>query len=395
MRITEKFEYMNKIANNVNGINQDQFAHFFNELKPPESASKSDLWLLSGEGRSECSLVIPTNETGKSVNRIRVRNVNDVGLPGSTVYEAAPELERDYNNIKVVVASGSGESSGPLTTVRETTKYLKDKKSDRWKIFLTTSQPKSKIAKIVKENDGMILEIKGAKKNSKEFLKTGIMRDQFELANFFVYQTIGQMIYEKAEPDRFTKIVEERFPAIGEMIDEHIKTGFYETLMDNLEKHCNVFCGGKDGGYFTSKMNTIRLRHIKNLMGDEVFLIGEPSVKKPLPGDPLLITSFSGGKEDVYLGGTKEEDAYVFNLAKKYQDKKAIIYAFVGNENSPLGKKADHTALLKMDVKRGEPNPFYLYAAYVQSPLPGVLAKRLSDLGYPISHEIVEWYHSL
>jgi len=395
MKITENFEYMNKIANNVKAINQNQFARFFNELKPPEDASKPDLWLYSGEGRTECSLAITLNETGKSVNRIRVRDVNDVGLPGSTVYEAAPELERDYNNIKVILASGSGESTGPLTTVRETAKYLEDKKNDRWKIFLSTSRPKSKIAKIVKENDGIILEIKGAKKKSKEFLKTGIMRDQFELANLFVFQGVGQMVYERAEPDRFPEIVKERFTTIGKMIDEHIKTGSYETLMDNLERHCNVFCGGKDGGYYTSKMNAIRLRHIKNLMGDEVFLIKEPSVKKPLPGDPLIITSFSGGKEGVYPGGTKEEDAYVFKLAQKYQGKKAIVYAFVGNENSPLGREADHTALLKMDVKHEKPNPFYLYAAFVQSPLPGVLAKRLSYLGYPVSPEIVEWYHSL
>lgn len=165
--------------------------------------------------------------------------------------------------------------------------------------------------------------------------------------------------------------------------------------MDNLERHCNVFCGGKDGGYFTSKMKAIRLRHIKNLMGNEVFLIGEPSAKKPLPGDPLIIDSFSGGKEDVYLGGAKEEDSYVFKLAEKYKKKKTKIYAIVGNEDSPLKKISDHTALLKVDVKPEEPNPFYLYAAYLQSPIPGVLAQRLSNLGYPVSPEVVEWYHSL
>ena len=395
MEITKNFEYINKIANNVRGINQRCFQYFFDELKPPEKALKPDLWLLVADGRSECSLMTPGNEMAYSIDRIRVRNVKDVGMPGPTISTAAPELERDYNNINVVIASGGGESSGPLSIAKEIAEYKKNDKGGRWKIFLTTSKPNSSIAKVVKENDGIILKLRGARKKSKEFLKTGIMRDQFELGNCFLFHSIGEMIYENAEAERFPELVEERFPTIGEMIDEQVESGFYDILLDDLEKHCNAFCGGKGGGYFVSKMNAIRINHVKRLTGDYAFLIEDTNVPKPIPGDPLIITSNSGGRDDVYVGGAKKEAAFVVKLAEKYKKKKARIHSVLGSENSPVEKLSDNAALLKNEHKPGAPNPFYLHATYVQSPLPGMLAKRLSDLGYSVTSEILEWWHSL
>jgi len=371
-------EYINRIRDNLLDVKMESWLPLYEDLR------SADCIVCGGSGRSLHSLNIAMSQMATMKDFKVVITPDDPGFPGKNMYDAAPKLEKKYERILLLINSGSGESEDPKALAEDLETYIKDTASQKFKIGLITSNLDSSIAKIV-QRQGHVINLIGRSKQrpSEEFAETGIMGDIFELGSLSLLQMMSEAISQNRSVKRVHELLEEEFPVLGRMIDDNLDSKAYDACVNLLERHGDVFLGGKGTANEVVKMTAIRLFHIKKFLGDDVYIARGVNTPRPRAGDLEILVSYSGETRPVVSWG---------NIFKGLG---GIIFSIIGNTGSLLEKISDYKIVLEEKVRVGQPRRFYMRAAYVLSPLPVKLAERLSEKGLKLPEYILDWYHSV
>jgi len=373
--------YVNKIQENILSIKRKELSPLYEELKA------ADCVICGGSGRSLYSLNAALSQIALSQvgwrNKV-VLTPDDPGFPGKNMYDAAADLERRYKKTLLLINSGSGYSDDPLVMAQDLSKYIEEKKTNRFSMGLFTSAIASPLGEIVAKY-GNVVELKGRGKSKPgtEYSETGMMGDIFELGTLELMNSMIEAIFRNLEVDDVFRLCVEEFEKIGDMIDANVNSDTYTALVDVLERRTNVFLGGKGTANEIAKMTGVRLFHIKSFLGDNVYITRGVNTPHPRAGDLEILLSYSGETRPVIIWA---------DAIKKFA---GTVFALTSNIDSTLAKKADLKIILPEEAKPSTPRRFYTRAAYVLSPIPVKLAERLGQRGLMLPEYIISWYHSV
>ncbi len=289
---------------------------------------------------------------------------DDPGFPGKSMYDAAADLARRYKKTLLLINSGSGYSDDPLVMAQDLAKYIEERKSNKFSMGLLTSTVESPLGEIVGKY-GHVVELKGRGKSKPgtEYSETGMMGDIFELGTLELLNSMIEAVFRNLEVDDVFKLCIEEFEKIGDMIDSNVNSETYTRLVDILEKRTNVFLGGKGTANEIAKMTGVRLFHIKNFLGDNVYITRGVNTPHPRAGDLEILLSYSGETRPVIIWA---------DVIKKFA---GTVFAITTSADSTLAKKADLKIILPEEAKPMTPRRFYTRAAYVLSPIPVKLGR--------------------
>jgi 6-phospho-3-hexuloisomerase len=309
---------------------------------------------------------------------------DDPGFPGKSIYDAASDLEKRFKKTLLLMNSGSGTSNDPLVMAQDLAMYISEKKTNRFRMGLITSNLESPLAEITRRHGNIVqIEGRGKAKPSSVYSETGIMGDIFELGTLELLNMTIEAIFRKLQSDDVFGLCEEEFETIGQLIDANVESETYGRIIDMLEKGTNIFLGGKGTANQVAMMTGIRLFHIKSFLGDNVFMARGVNTPRPRAGDLEILISFTGEMKPVLL------------WCDALQKFNGSVLAITADEDSSLAKKADLKIILPEQARLGIPRRFYTRAAYVLSPLPVKLAERLTERGLNLPEYILSWYHSI
>ncbi len=309
---------------------------------------------------------------------------DDPGFPGRDMYDAAHDLERRYKKIILLMNSGSGYSDDPIVMAQDLSRYIEEKKTNKFRMGLLTSNAESPLAQLTMKH-GNVVQIKGRGKMrpSDVYSDTGMMGDIFELGTLELLNIMIEAIFRNLEVDDVFKLCEEEFETIGDIIDANVESDTYSKLIDVLERRTNVYLGGRGTANEIAKMTGVRLFHIKTALGDNVFMTRGVNTPHPRAGDLEILLSYSGESKPVLIW---------CDVLKKFN---GTVLAITGHPSSTLAKNSDLQIILKEESKPYTPRRFYTRAAFVLSPLPVKLAERLALRGLKLPEYILSWYHSV
>ncbi|RLG38831.1 SIS domain-containing protein [Candidatus Alkanophaga liquidiphilum] len=367
MRVCKEEQYINTIFENVMCVRRDEFARFYEDI------AAADCLIPVGEGRSQCALYIGLGQIRKEV-----KTIDDIDFPGRNIEEAAPILEKEYDRIALVVNSGSGETSIPKRTVEQLIKYIEGTGSEKFTIDAIVSNTKSSIGRVNEKDFGTVIELKGREKapnSAEEFLKHGIMNDIYELGSMLLMQKTKEAINEGLDAQAVFRKMEEEMRVVGRLIDEYVTSEPHECLIEKMERRGHVIIGGLGPARKVARMTVIRLQHVKRAIGDEAYLAG-PLAPKPRAGDILISISWSG------------ETDPVLKWCEEFKAFGAYTYSIVG-------RRSTLSEMTESFMIRASPVEFYERAAFLLSPLPLKLVKRLYKRGFKLPEYVMSWYHSV
>jgi 6-phospho-3-hexuloisomerase len=374
--------YINRIRENLLDVRRKELSLLYESLK------SADCVVCGGSGRSLYSLNAAMSQIAISQTGWRNKVVltpDDPGFPGKNMYDAAAELERRYSRILLLMNSGSGVSGDPLVMAQDLSKYIEEKKgTSKLSMGLITSGVRSPLAEIVAKH-GHVVELRGRgrAKPSFDYSEVGIMGDIFELGSLLLLFMMTEAIFRNLEANDVIGLCEEEFAKLGPMVDSIVKSETYSRLVDALEKRTSVFLGGKGTASEIVKMAAIRLSHIKNTLGDNVYIARGVNTPPPRPGDVQILISFSG------------ETKPVISWCDIWKKMNGTVLSITSSGKSTLAEKSDLRIILEEEAMLGQPRRFYMRAAYVLSPLPVRLVERLGERGLRLPEYILNWHHSL
>ncbi len=373
--------YVNRVRDNVLSVNKKSLAPLFDDLKA------ADCVVCSGSGRSLYSLNAAMSQIALSQigwrNKV-VLTPDDPGFPGKNMYDAAADLDRRYKKVLLLINSGSGYSDDPLAMAQDLSRYIEEKKSNKFRMGLFTSALESPLADVTFKH-GSVVHIKGRGrlKPSLDYSEIGMMGDIFELGTLELMNLMVEAIYRNLDVDDVFSMCEDEFNTIGALIDANVNSETYTKLVDIMEKRTNVYLGGKGTANEIMKMTGVRLFHIKTFLGDNVFMTRGVNTPHPRAGDLEILMSFTGESKSVLLW---------CDVLKKFN---GTVLSITGRKDSTLANKSDLKIVLEEGSRNGAPRRFYTRAAYVLSPLPVRLAERLESRGLKLPEYILSWYHSV
>lgn len=385
--MSNDFGIYNRVFNSIlEATEKNSFEEAYKIVK------EADCIVGTSSGRSERTLDVTSGEYRRNSDKVYI-NSNDPGFPGDTFDKAAPELERYYKKLVGVFVSSGGETLSTNDSLKQLSSYLEKSKSNKWEILLLTQNTNSTAGKILKENNGIIVETKGSEnKDSKNYREYGMQRDWGEYSSLWTLQTLYQALVEGATHERVPEIIENKLPEFGGRIDKWEGSKTCESLMENLGRHSDVFAGGRRGGKEVSKFLIKRIDQVKGIVEDRGYLI-EGVSPDPREGDILILPSKSGGKIGFYSEELKRE-AYVVSWCKKAQEEMgAIVYAFVGTKNSPLEDLCGCNYTVIVDSATKGFSDTYAKIMTFQGILPIKLAERLDERGYDVSPKNLKKRH--
>lgn len=374
--------YINRIRENLLDVRRKELSLLYESLK------SADCVVCGGSGRSLYSLNAAMSQIAISQTGWRNKVVltpDDPGFPGKNMYDAAAELERRYSRTLLLMNSGSGVSGDPLVMAQDLSKYIEEKKgTSKLSMGLITSGVRSPLAEIVAKH-GHVVELRGRgrAKPSFDYSEVGIMGDIFELGSLLLLFMMTEAIFRNLEANDVIGLCEDEFAKLGPMVDSIVKSETYSRLVDALEKRTSVFLGGKGTASEIVKMTAIRLSHIKNTLGDNVYIARGVNTPPPRPGDVQILISFSGETKPVISW---------CDILKKMN---GTVLSITSTGKSTLAEKSDLRIILEEEAMLGQPRRFYMRAAYVLSPLPVRLVERLGQRGLRLPEYILNWHHSL
>jgi D-arabinose 5-phosphate isomerase GutQ len=374
--------YINRIRENLLDVRRKELSLLYESLK------SADCVVCGGSGRSLYSLNAAMSQIAISQTGWRNKVVltpDDPGFPGKNMYDAAAELERRYKRTLMLLNSGSGVSGDPLVMAQDLSKYIEEKKgASKLSMGLITSGVRSPLAEIVAKH-GHVVELRGRgrAKPSFDYSEVGIMGDIFELGSLLLLFMMTEAIFRNLEANDVIGLCEEEFAKLGPMVDSIVKSETYSRLVDALEKRTSVFLGGKGTASEIVKMTAIRLSHIKNTLGDTVYIARGVNTPPPRPGDVQILVSFSG------------ETKPVISWCDIWKKMNGTVLSITSSGKSTLAEKSDLRIILEEEAMQGQPRRFYMRAAYVLSPLPVRLVERLGERGLRLPEYILNWHHSL
>lgn len=373
--------YVNRVRDNILSVSKKSLTPLFDDLKA------ADCVVCSGSGRSLYSLNAAMSQI--ALSQIGWRNKviltpDDPGFPGKNMYDAAADLDRRYKKVLLLINSGSGYSDDPLAMAQDLSRYIEEKKSNKFRMGLFTSALESPLANVAAKH-GNVVQIKGRGrlKPSLDYSEIGMMGDIFELGTLELMNLMIEAIYRNLEVDDVFSMCEDEFNTIGALIDANVNSETYTKLVDIMEKRTNVYLGGKGTANEIMKMTGVRLFHIKTFLGDNVFMTRGVNTPHPRAGDLEILMSYTGESKSVLLW---------CDVLKKFN---GTVLSITGKKESTLANKSDLKIILEEGSRNGAPRRFYTRAAYVLSPLPVRLAERLESRGLKLPEYILSWYHSV
>jgi 6-phospho-3-hexuloisomerase len=374
--------FANKIRDNILSISKSSLEPLYEDLK------EADCIICSGSGRSLYSLnaamsLMALNEAAEWGNKA-VYTPDDPGFPGRNMHNAAPIFEKRYKKTLLLMNSGSGQSKDPLIMAQDLSRYIEEKKTDRFSMGLLTSNLESPLAEMARKYGSIVkIEGRGSATPSSIFSDTGMMGDIFELGTLELLNMMIEAISKNLPAQDVFKLCEEEFEIIGDLIDANVNSQTYCQLVDMLEKGTNVFLGGKGTAKEIAMMTAVRLFHIKSFLGDNVYMARGVNTPRPRAGDVEILISYSGEAKPVL---------FWCDALKKFN---GSVLAITGTKDSTLARKSDLQIIISEESNLGVPKRFYTRAAYVLSPLAVKLAERLAERGLNLPEYIISWYHSI
>jgi D-arabinose 5-phosphate isomerase GutQ len=375
-------KYVLTIFDNIRAVNPKEIESLYYGL------SSVRVIVPSGEGRSKGALSIACSEIAKMNKGKIILDRSDIGFPGRDLYEAAPAIRNKYGPMSLLINSGSGKALIPLIDAQKLGQYITETGNIRdYRIDVVTSDPESPIGKLGSRY-GSVVNLKGQViyenfSEVKEFRETGILTDIFELGSLVLYQAIAEAMNKDASPDAIFSIIENIFKEIQEMFEDKNSIEFIKRIVDDLEKRSLCFMGGLGSGLEVARMTAVRIGHIKRVLGDSVYVIRDVNLPVPRPGDIFIVISYSG------------ETEVVVGWCKNFKKMGGKVISVVGNKNSSIYSLSDYSYVINSPYVKGEPNRFYLKAAFLLSPLPLFLAERIEKRGLRLPDYILRWYHSI
>jgi D-arabinose 5-phosphate isomerase GutQ len=375
-------KYILTIFDNIRAVNPKEIESLYYGL------SSVRVIVPSGEGRSKGALSIACSEIAKMNKGKIILDRSDIGFPGRDLYEAAPAIRNKYGPMSLLINSGSGKALIPLIDAQKLGQYITETGNIRdYRIDVVTSDPESPIGKLGSRY-GSVVNLKGQVtyenfSEIKEFRETGILTDIFELGSLVLYQAIAEAMNKDAPPDAIFSIIENIFKEIQEMFEDKNSIEFIKRIVDDLEKRSLCFMGGLGSGLEVARMTAVRIGHIKRVLGDSVYVIRDVNLPVPRPGDIFIVISYSG------------ETEVVVGWCKNFKKMGGKVISIVGNKNSSIYSLSDYSNVINSPYVKGEPNRFYLKAAFLLSPLPLFLAERIEKRGLRLPDYILRWYHSI
>ncbi len=375
-------KYILTIFDNIRAVNPKEIESLYYGL------SSVRVIVPSGEGRSKGALSIACSEIAKMNKGKIILDRSDIGFPGRDLYEAAPAIRNKYGPMSLLINSGSGKALIPLIDAQKLGQYITETGNIRdYRIDVVTSDPESPIGKLGSRY-GSLVNLKGQViyenfSEVKEFRETGILTDIFELGSLVLYQAIAEAMNKDASPDAIFSIIENIFKEIQEMLEDKNSIEFIKRIVDDLEKRSLCFMGGLGSGLEVARMTAVRIGHIKRVLGDSVYVIRDVNLPVPRPGDIFIVISYSG------------ETEVVVGWCKNFKKMGGKVISVVGNKNSSIYSLSDYSYVINSPYVKGEPNRFYLKAAFLLSPLPLFLAERIEKRGLRLPDYILRWYHSI
>jgi 6-phospho-3-hexuloisomerase len=375
-------KYILTIFDNIRAVNPKEIESLYYGL------SSVRVIVPSGEGRSKGALSIACSEIAKMNKGKIILDRSDIGFPGRDLYEAAPAIRNKYGPMSLLINSGSGKALIPLIDAQKLGQYITETGNIRdYRIDVVTSDPESPIGKLGSRY-GSVVNLKGQViyenfSEVKEFRETGILTDIFELGSLVLYQAIAEAMNKDASPDAIFSIIENIFKEIQEMFEDKNSIEFIKRIVDDLEKRSLCFMGGLGSGLEVARMTAVRIGHIKRVLGDSVYVIRDVNLPVPRPGDIFIVISYSG------------ETEVVVGWCKNFKKMGGKVISIVGNKNSSIYSLSDYSYVINSPHVKGEPNRFYLKAAFLLSPLPLFLAERIEKRGLRLPDYILRWYHSI
>jgi len=373
-------EYVERINANLLKKTAHSLLPLYNALKA------ADCIVCGGSGRSLHSLNIAMSQIAMMKEPKVVITRQDVGFPGRGMLDAASKLEKRFNNIVLLINSGSGESDDPKHLAKELKKYLDATGSSKFTMGLITSNPRSSIAKIVQMH-GHVVEVEGRIKqqlpSSDAYSQTGIMGDLFELGSLFLLQMITEAISDGSSVERVIELIADEAPVLKEITENSVESEATKAAVDILERRSDVFLGGRGTAEEVAKMTAVRLFHIKKFLGDDIYIARGVNTPHPRAGDLEILISYSGRTKPVV------------DWCDRFRGLGGTVFSIVGSKETNLENNSDLKILLEEKVEQGKPRRFYMRAAYVLSCLPILLTERLSLKGLILPEYIFKWYHSI
>jgi 6-phospho-3-hexuloisomerase len=369
------FKYIEQIKENVLRVSERSLGMLYDVLE------EADCIIPYGSGRSYSSIKISMSQLAKIFYEKTIMTPEDQGFPGNNMYEAAGKLEKRFRRIVLLLNSGSGSSQEPLTAAKDFAKFISENNSDKFVIVSITSDPASPIG-VIADRYGFVVELKGRTKEVEtiDYMTSGIMGDTFELGSLLLTQGVVKALFKRMKSE-IKRIHREYFRNIDTFIREHVASEIYDSLVDELTKRTNVFVGGRGSADEVAEMTVIRLSHVKYALGDHVYKARGANTPRPRPGDIGILISFSG------------ETPTVVRWAKTLREEGCIVYSFVGRSDSSLARSSSYYIPIEAPNEDG-PRDFYMYAAFVLSPLPIKLIGKLSSSGLTLPEKLLRYYHS-
>jgi 6-phospho-3-hexuloisomerase len=374
--------FVNRIFQNLDETNPVEIEALYHDMKG------AGVILPSGEGRSKGAISIACSEMAKMRGGKLVLDRGDIGFPGRNVIEAAPILKQRFGQVCLLINSGSGKSLMPLLDAQQLAMYIAEKGNPRdFRIDVVTSDRESPIGKLG-TRFGNVLLLKGREPEetpteSKEFRTAGIMEDLFILGAGVLFQSIAEALYEEAPADRVIVRSKKLFTEIGALVDQIVKSNFFNGLVDALEQRHSCFFVGLGSGREVARMTAVRVGHVKRAIGDQIYVAGESNTPAPRAGDVLVVVSHSG------------ETEIVSGWCKNFKRMGALVTSIVGNPDSTIAASSDLSFTIKGDEIQGRPNSFYVKTAFALSPLPIYLVEKVAERGLRLPEYILRWHHSV
>jgi len=377
-----ELKYIQKIKENANDINAKELESLYYDIVT------SRVIVPTGEGRSKGALSIACSEIAKMDRGKIILDRSDIGFPGRDLYEAAPIIREKYGPLTLLVNSGSGKALIPLIDAQKLGQYIAETENKKeFKIDVVTSDPESPLGRLGSKF-GTTMIVKGKREeerpeNTTEFREYGILGDIYELSTAAIFQAIAEALNKDSPFDKVFINLEQIFDEIFYMFKDKNVVSFLNKVSDELERRSICVFGGLGSGLEVARMTAVRLGHIKRAMGDVVYVIRDTNLPVPRKDDVFIVVSYSG------------ETEVVVSWCKNFKKMGGKVISIVGNKNSTIASISDEFFHIESNYKKGEPNRFYLKAAFLLSPLPIFLAERFAQRGFRMPEYVLRWYQSV
>jgi 6-phospho-3-hexuloisomerase len=355
-KICKKVEYVNQIYVNLGEVNEQDLAQLLEAIRQAKRI------ILGAEGRSRSALLIGI----KGIHR-RLISITDSDFAWRNLKEAAIDLEQRNGKTVLLINSGSGGTTTPKEMVKDLRDYIKASGSQKFIICSVTSDTESEIAKL----SDIVVRLKGRRdKEEVNAADDSIMGDIYELASAVLFQKIKEAINDGFDAKDTIEATRKEMKIVGRLIDQYLESKNYSDLVDEVTCRSRIVFGSVGPGREVAKMTTIRTRHIKTIVGDDVFLAGALA-PPPKPGDVLILISFCG------------ETAPILKWRSDYEAARGIIFSITTGDQSTLFKQSN-SYVISSSLK-----DFYLRAVFLLSPLPGGIMAELRQCGTIIPKETI------